>query len=113
MQNKQIEQIKCCSCIHFPLCLAQKGGVNLQLASENNCCYYQTPPSKTTINEYEIMRLEEKHKERLRYEGKYAIKQFYLSFIDDLMRGCGDDKEFWVVQLINKKMKEFGFEGVE
>lgn len=32
---------KCANCIHFPLCMAQKGGMNLQLASENDCWYYQ------------------------------------------------------------------------
>ena len=39
-----------------------------------------------------------------------AIESFYLSFIDELMRGCGDDKEFWVVKLINEKAKRFGVE---
>ena len=32
---------KCANCIHFPLCMAQKGGMNLQLASVNDCLYYQ------------------------------------------------------------------------
>lgn len=36
-----ITSTKCYNCIHFPLCFAQKGGANLELASENNCCYYQ------------------------------------------------------------------------
>ena len=39
-----------------------------------------------------------------------AVREFYLSFIDELMRGCGDDKEFWVVKLINEKAKERGVE---
>ena len=37
-----ITSTKCYNCIHFPLCFAQKGGVNLELASENDCCYYQS-----------------------------------------------------------------------
>ena len=37
-----ITSTKCYNCIHFPLCFAQKGGANLELASENDCCYYQS-----------------------------------------------------------------------
>ena len=36
-----ITSTKCYNCMHFPLCFAQKGGVNLELASKNDCCYYQ------------------------------------------------------------------------
>lgn len=36
-----ITSTKCYNCIHFPLCFAQKGAANLELASENDCCYYQ------------------------------------------------------------------------
>ena len=32
-----ITSTKCYNCIHFPLCFAQKGGANLELASENGC----------------------------------------------------------------------------
>ncbi len=41
MIKQQIEEMKCFNCIHAPICMAQKGGVNLQFASENDCCYYQ------------------------------------------------------------------------
>ena len=41
---------------------------------------------------------------------KETVEKFYLSFIDEIMRGCGDDKDFWVVKLINKKAKQFGVE---
>ena len=34
-----ITTTKCYNCIHFPVCFAQKGGANLELASD--CCYYQ------------------------------------------------------------------------
>ena len=37
-----ITSTKCYNCIHFPLCFEQKGGANLELASENDCCYYQS-----------------------------------------------------------------------
>ena len=37
-----ITSTKCYNCIHFPLCFEQKSGVNLGLASENDCCYYQS-----------------------------------------------------------------------
>ena len=41
-----ITNTKCYNCIHFPLCFAQKGGANLELASENDCCYYQSKLSE-------------------------------------------------------------------
>lgn len=45
-----ITTTKCYGCIHFPLCIAQKGGVNLEFASENDCCYYQSKlPDKDSI----------------------------------------------------------------
>lgn len=34
-----------------------------------------------------------------------SIRDFCLTFMDELMRGCGDDKEFWVVKLINQTLK--------
>ena len=37
-----ITSTKCYNCIHFPLCFAQKGGANLGLTGENDCCYYQS-----------------------------------------------------------------------
>ena len=36
-----ITSTKCYNCIHFPLCFAQKSSMDLELASENDCCYYQ------------------------------------------------------------------------
>ena len=45
-----ITTTKCYKCIHFPLCIEQKGGVNLEFASENDCCYYQSKlPDKDSI----------------------------------------------------------------
>ena len=53
MLNQEIDSLmkslKCGSCIHLPLCMAQQGGVNLQLASENNCCYYQPKIDKDSV----------------------------------------------------------------
>ena len=36
-----ITTTKCYKCIHFPLCIEQKGGINLGLSSENDCTYFQ------------------------------------------------------------------------
>lgn len=44
-----ITSTKCYNCIHFPLCFAQKGGANLELASENDCCYYQSKLPKDSV----------------------------------------------------------------
>ena len=38
-----ITSTKWYNCIHFPLCFAQK---DCELASENDCCYYQLKPPK-------------------------------------------------------------------
>ena len=36
-------ELKCLTCIHEELCLEQKGGVDLHLASDNDCkCYKST-----------------------------------------------------------------------
>ena len=55
-----ITSTKCYNCIHFPLCFAQKSGVNLGLASENDCCYYQSklPEDSVVISkeEYESLK---------------------------------------------------------
>ena len=55
-----ITSTKCYNCIHFPLCFAQKSGVNLGLASENDCCYYQSKLPEDSVvlsrEEYEKLR---------------------------------------------------------
>ena len=54
-----ITSTKCYNCMHFPLCFAQKGGANLELASENDCCYYQSKLPKDSVvlskEEHEIL----------------------------------------------------------
>ena len=56
-----ITSTKCYNCIHFPLCFAQKGGANLELASENDCCYYQSklPEDSVVISREEYKRITE------------------------------------------------------
>lgn len=55
-----ITSTKCYNCIHFPLCFAQKGGANLELASENDCCYYQSKLPEDSVvlsrEEYETLK---------------------------------------------------------
>ena len=54
-----ITSTKCYNCIHFPLCFAQKGGANLELASENDCCYYQPklPENSVVLSREEYERI--------------------------------------------------------
>ena len=54
-----ITSTKCYNCIHFPLCFAQKGGANLELASENDCCYYQSklPENSVVLSREEVCEL--------------------------------------------------------
>ena len=52
-----ITSTKCYNCIHFPLCFAQKGGANLELASD--CCYYQPklPEDSIVLSKEEYERI--------------------------------------------------------
>ncbi len=54
-----ITSTKCYNCMHFPLCFAQKDGVNLEFTSENNCCYYQSKLPENSVvlsgEEYEML----------------------------------------------------------
>ena len=54
-----ITSTKCYNCIHFPLCFAQKGGANLEFASENDCCYYQSklPEDSVVISKEQYEKL--------------------------------------------------------
>lgn len=54
-----ITSTKCYNCIHFPLCFAQKGGANLEFASENDCCYYQSklPENSVVLSREEYERI--------------------------------------------------------
>ena len=56
-----ITSTKCYTCIHFPLCFAQKGGANLELASENGCCYYQSklPEDSVVLSREEYEKLKQ------------------------------------------------------
>ena len=51
-----ITSTKCYNCIHFPLCFAQKGGANLERASENDCYYYQSklPEDSVVLSREEL-----------------------------------------------------------
>ena len=57
--NNIIKETKCFNCIHAPICFAQKGGVNLQLASGMGCYYYQAKLADDEIvikkSEYDIL----------------------------------------------------------
>ena len=72
-----ITSTKCYNCIHFPLCFAQKGGANLELASENDCCYYQSKLPENSVvlsrEEYERLKRVENEKDRL-YEIKLDLE---------------------------------------
>lgn len=72
-----ITSTKCYNCIHFPLCFAQKGGANLELASENDCYYYQPKLPEDSVvlsrEEYERLKRVENEKDRL-YEIKIDLE---------------------------------------
>ena len=41
---------------------------------------------------------------------KDTAKEIWNDCIDKIMRGCGDDKEFWVVKILVDTFKKFGVE---
>lgn len=57
--NNIVEETKCFNCIHAPICFAQKGGVDLQLASGLGCYYYQAKIADDEMlikkNEYDML----------------------------------------------------------
>ena len=74
-----ITSTKCYNCMHFPLCFVQKGGANLELASENDCCYYQSklPENSVVLSRDNYNRLkrdselyEARHEEKLKFFAK-------------------------------------------
>lgn len=67
-----ITSTKCYNCIHFPLCFAQKGGANLELTSENDCCYYQP---KLPIDS--VVLLKEEYEYELKRERKETAEKIY------------------------------------
>lgn len=76
-----------------------------------NAGYQKLPKDSIVLSREEYLRLSifqfETAQQIMTETRKEVIKEFYQSFIDELMRGCGDDKEFWVVKLINEKLKQF------
>lgn len=58
--DKQIKEMKCFNCIHADVCVAQKGGVNLQLVNSMVCDYYQPK-----LPEGSVVLTEEEYKEIL------------------------------------------------
>ena len=68
-----ITSTKCYNCIHFPLCFAQKGGANLELASENDCCYYQSklPEGSVVLSREEYEKLKSLPKKIIKYMDRH------------------------------------------
>ena len=39
---------------------------------------------------------------------KDTAKDIWYDCIDKIMRGCGDDKEFWVMEILMETFKKYG-----
>ena len=83
-----ITSTKCYNCIHFPLCFAQKGGANLELASENDCCYYQSKLPEDSVV------LSRKEYEKLKYT--------WITDSDAYKKGCKETAEKIFKMLISE-----------
>ena len=100
-----ITSTKCYNCIHFPLCFAQKSGVNLGLASENDCCYYQSKlPEDSVVLSREEYEDYKKHVDNCieeYYRGQHEAEVYYKNIqisrerketaekiLNDLVKNC-------------------------
>lgn len=111
-----ITATKCYKCIHFPLCMAQKGGVNLGLASENDCMYFQPklPDDVVTLTNEEWERLksvEVAFKEYTKPDGIFIpVKE--LQVLKELANTSVDP---WIAinieETIDGLIKQYGVEG--
>lgn len=126
---------KCYGCIHFPLCMAQKGGVNLGLASENDCMYFQpklpenavvlTDEEHTAlINEFNALqhkyndicdryRLCKDENETIKQHAVMVRKQTARDFVKDLLQELdlvGYDKSDFCVTAVKLVAKQYGVE---
>lgn len=87
--NKEMDSLiksyKCGDCVHLPLCMAQKGGVNLGLASENDCMYYQPklPENSVVLTREEYTAL----------INEFNALQHKYNDICDRYRLCKDENE--------------------
>ena len=85
-----ITSTKCYNCIHFPLCFEQKGAANLELASENDCCYYQSklPKDSVVLSREEICELkyqsEEDFSKAYDLGGKETAEKIFKMLISKL-----------------------------
>lgn len=85
-QYRQTMELKCFNCIHAPLCMAQKGGVNLGLASENDCCYYQPklPQDAIVLDQEEWAIVHQQFAEALTNTHKQSRKDAITEFVAKL-----------------------------
>ena len=121
-----ITSTKCYNCIHFPLCFAQKGGANLELASENDCCYYQSKLpedsvvlsreeykriTKELVTEQRATEIAKEYFEKIRKETAEKFVNETIKRKQTLMNPYTDDESecvstFWIYKLA----KQFGVE---
>ena len=80
MINNIIKETKCFNCIHAPICFAQKGGVNLQLASGMGCYYYQ---AKLADDEIVIKKSEYKELKKYRTDWLNSEKMHLQAELED------------------------------
>lgn len=120
-----ITSTKCYNCIHFPLCFAQKGGANLELASENDCCYYQSKLSEDSVvlsrEEYDEIKTFQSYipemKKAFDKIRNATIKETAEKILDLLVPDCKACDENWHsgclclrATLAEKIAKQFGLE---
>ena len=111
-----ITSTKCYNCIHFPLCFAQKGGANLELASD--CCYYQSklPEDSVVLSREEICELkyqsEEDFSKAYDLGSKETAEKIYLQAktIVDVTKHIVQGREYIHIDALKEIIKNCGVE---
>lgn len=129
MLEEMINEMKCFSCIHAPVCSIQKGGVNLQLVDSMGCDYYQekAPEDSVLISKEKLLEIAndytemaelrgEMHKEKVQVY-KQAVKDYMTKLENrldevDIILSIDSEEEYLYINglldLMDKVAKEMG-----
>ena len=109
-----ITSTKCYNCIHFPLCFAQKGVANLELASENDCCYYQSkiPEGSVVLSreEYERITKELVTEQRATEIAKEYFEKMRKETVREILNAVDNESNGQTISITNYLRKKYGVE---
>ena len=109
-----ITSTKCYNCIHFPLCFEQKGAANLELASKNDCCYYQSKLPEDSIvlskKEYEKITKELVTEQRATEIAKEYFEKMHKETAREILNAVDNESNGQTISITNYLRKKYGVE---